>query len=74
MTVQEAIGVYCNVSTKVFGKVKGHASEGKFSATKLEKIMQETVQMFGEPKDGNGKADSAMTLLKTHADTKECKV
>jgi hypothetical protein len=74
MTVQEAIGVYCDVSRKVFGKAKAHASEGKFSATELEKIMQETVQIFGEPKDRNGKADPAMKLLETHADTKKCKV
>lgn len=74
MTVDEAIGVYCDVSNKVFGKPKSHATEGRFSATNLEKIMRGTVEKFGGLKDENGKADPEMKLLETQATTKECKV
>ena len=74
MTVDEAIGVYCNVSLQIFGKPKKYPAEGKFSATKLEKIMKETVEKFGEPKDGNGKADPEMRLSETQAAVKDCRV
>ena len=74
MTVQEAIDIYCDVSEKIFGKPKGHVTEGKFSATDLEEIMKKTIEKFGEPKDENGKADPEMKLLGIQAATKECRV
>ena len=74
MTVQEAIDIYCEVSRKIFGKPKGHFTEGKFSATDLEEVMKKTIESFGEPKDENGKADPDMKLLGMQAATKECRV
>lgn len=76
VTVQEAIKIYSDVSSQIFGKpkAKAHPSEGKFSATNLENILKETIQKFGEPKEGNGKADPEMKLLKTQAATKDCRV
>ena len=74
VTVQEAIEIYCNVAKEIFGKPKGHVTEGKFSATGLEKIMKETIEKYGEPKRGNGKADPEMKLLGMQAATRECKV
>jgi patatin-like phospholipase/acyl hydrolase len=74
MTVEKAIDVYCNVSGRVFGKAKRRISEGKFSATELENVMQETIVKFGKPKDVNGKADPEMKLLETQGTTNGCKV
>ena len=74
VTVEEAIDIYCDVSKEIFGKPKGHVTEGKFSATNLEEIMKKTIQKFGEPKDANGKADPEMKLLGSQAATDECRV
>ena len=74
VTVQEAIDVYCDVSKEIFGKPKGHFTEGKFSATDLEKIMKKTIERFGEPKDKNGKADPEMKLSGSQVATEECRV
>ena len=74
VTVQEAIKIYCDLSSRVFGKQKTKFSEGKFSAKNLEGIMKEAIEKFGKPKDGNDKADPGMRLLETQAATKECRV
>lgn len=73
MTVQQAKDIYCHVSGKIFGKMKGHATEGKFSATELEKIMRKMIEEFGEPKGVNHKADPEMKLLETQAATTSVK-
>lgn len=76
VTVQEAIEIYCKLSSQIFGKpkLKAHASEGKFSATDLENLLKETIKIFGESKERNGKADPEMKLLETQATRKECRV
>jgi patatin-like phospholipase/acyl hydrolase len=76
MSVKEVKDVYKDLCEKIFSKPKKHASEGKFSAANLEKLMKETIANCeaSNVAGRNTKAERADLPLLEALDKQICKV
>lgn len=74
MSTDQAMAEYENFAKDVFGKPKRHFSEGRYSATTLEKMIKSTVGRSGLQSYSEVETVEEMRLLEDGGSTPHCKV